>query len=149
MTIFTLSSACTLVVSRFSNMILSVFRWFRSSSPSKPLPSEPASATHPQPDADQSHALRLWQHARAYGPLLHACTAHGPPGRDGPHGPRDAWNGSWCCRRCRCTGRNECGDPSLHVHATAPDEHATPGWDTAHWNHQPLSFVKGEQLAPQ
>lgn len=122
----------------------SSFRWLCSSSPRQPLPSEPASAPHSQPDADQPHARRLRRHTRARVHVLHARSAHhhGPPGRDGPHGPRDARNGGWHCRRCGGERRDERRDPGLHVHAPAPDEHATPGRDTARRNHQPLPFVR-------
>ena len=128
-----------------SPLHLSFSRWLCSSSPRQPFPSEPASAPHPQPDADQSHACWLWHHARADVCLLPACSAnhHGSTGRDGPHGPHDARNG---CRRRRGRGGergDERGDPGLHVHATAPDEHATPGWVAARWNHQPVPFVRG------
>lgn len=119
------------------------FRWLCSCSsiPCQPLPSEPASSPYSQPDAGQPHARRLRRHARAHGPLLHARSAHqhGPPCRDGPHGPRDARNGDWRCRRCG----DECGDSGLRVHAPAPDEHAAPGRDATHRNHQPLPFVRG------
>lgn len=128
-----------------SPLHLSFSRWLCSSSPRQPFPSEPASTPDPQPDEDQSHACWLRHHAGADVRLLPARSAHhhGPPGRDGPHGPHDARNG--CRRRRRRGGErgDECGDPGLHVHAATPDEHATPGWVAARWNHQPVPFVRG------
>lgn len=131
---------CTNVFSSFVCYPLTLFRWL-CSNPGQPLPSEPASSPHPQPDARQSDALWLWQHGRAHRPFLHASSArpHGPSDRYGPHGPLDAWSG--CCGR----HGDERRDSILHVHAPAPDEHAPPGWDSKHRNHQPVPFVRGWQ----
>lgn len=114
-------------------MCFTFCRWFCSSFPCQPVPSEPASSPHTQPDACQPDAPWLRWHGRASAPLLRSACLHGPPGRDGPHGSRRARNG----RRGsdRDEHRDECRDPSLHVHAPATDEHAPPGGDTACWNH--------------
>lgn len=128
-----------------ASLVSSSHRCRCSGRPRQPLPGEPAGPTHPQPNADEPHALRLRRHSRARVLPFRAGSAHrhGAPGWDGSdwlHGARDGSG----CRRWR-----QRGDPVFHVSAPAPDERAIPGWGAVCWNHQPFPFVRGcEKLAP-
>lgn len=133
---------------RSNPVVSSLNRRLCSGRPRQPLPSEPARPAHPQPNADEPHAVGLRCHSRARVFPLRARSArrHGPPGRDGPHGPHGARDGSGSRRgRQRWDERR---DPIVHVHAPAPDEHAAPGWGAARRNHQPLPFVRGSEKSP-
>lgn len=129
------------------NMVIcltsSSYRHCCSGRPGQPLPSEPACPAHPQPNADEPHALGLRHHGRASVLPLRACSArcHGPPRRDGSYWLYGARDGSGCRRWHQ--RRDERRDPIFHVHAPAPDEHAIPGWGAVRWNHQPFPFVRG------